>query len=277
MCELHQTREKFDKSITEVKKEVATAQEQTAKDLSHKLNRTSYQFRKKGHEMQYTFNLGVEESISSAQRELEKMAEAVQSEGKESLRKATDYLDEGASALKTRQKHIKVVDRSDFGWGAVQRYQADPLADDSDDEKQLRRADKEAKRDFEESEAYNRKTREGGWGARRGRRFNPYAYSNRHYYDTWDNPSSSGRREAPPPLPPKPLMSLAPQRQSRPKVLGPCFSCGGFGHLARTCPYKGVYGKPGMPEQPGSAGTALFLRLESHANTIMPLIEKNLQ
>ena len=137
MCELRQTREKFDKSIAEVKKEVATAQEQTAKDLSHKLNRTSYQFRKKGHEMQYTFNLGVEESISSAQRELEKMAEAVQSEGKELLRKATDYLDEGASALKTRQKHIKVADHSDFGWGAVQRYQADPLADDSDDKKQL--------------------------------------------------------------------------------------------------------------------------------------------
>ena len=61
--------------------------------------------------------------------------------------------------MKTQQKHIKVAHRSDFGWGAVQRYQADPLADDSDDEKQLRRADKEAKRDFEESEAYNRNKR----------------------------------------------------------------------------------------------------------------------
>jgi len=143
MSELCQTREKFDKSIAEVKKEVATAQERTAKDLSHKLSRTLYQFWKKGHEMQYTFNLGIEESISSAQRELGKMAEAVQSE---SWKKATDYLDEGASTLKMRQKHIKVADRSDFGWGAVRRYQTDPLADDSNDEKQLRRADKEAKR-----------------------------------------------------------------------------------------------------------------------------------
>ena len=40
---------------------------------------------------------------------------------------------------------------------------------------------------------------------------------------------------------------------------------------------QGVYGKPGTLEQPGSAGTALFLRLESCANTIMPLIEKTLQ
>ena len=30
------------------------------------------------------------------------------------------------------------------------------------------------------------------------------------------------------------------------------------------------YGKPGMPEQPGSAGTVLFLRLESCASTSMP-------
>ena len=34
-------------------------------------------------------------------------------------------------------------------------------------------------------------------------------------------------------------MSLAPQRQTRPRVLGPCFVCGQFGHLARTCPTKG--------------------------------------
>ena len=38
-----------------------------------------------------------------------------------------------------------------------------------------------------------------------------------------------------------------------------------------------VYGKPGMPEQPGSAETALFLQLESRANTIMPLMVKTLQ
>jgi len=34
MSELRQTHEKFDKSLVEVKQEVATAQEQTAKDLS---------------------------------------------------------------------------------------------------------------------------------------------------------------------------------------------------------------------------------------------------
>ena len=31
--------------------------------------------------------------------------------------------------------------------------------------------------------------------------------------------------------------------------------------------FKRVYGKPGTPEQPGSAGTALFLRLEHYHAT----------
>jgi len=44
MSELCATREKFDASIIEVKHKVATAKERTAKDLSHKLNRSSYQF-----------------------------------------------------------------------------------------------------------------------------------------------------------------------------------------------------------------------------------------
>jgi len=112
--------------------------------------------------------------------------------------------------------------------GAVRHYQADPLANDSNDEKQLRRADKDTKRDHEEAEAYRGKMR-GGSG-RRDWRFNPY--NNRpQFYDSWDNPGPSGRREAPPPPTPRPLMSLALQRQARPKVLGPCFTCGGFGHL----------------------------------------------
>jgi len=34
-------------------------------------------------------------------------------------------------------------------------------------------------------------------------------------------------------------MALPPQRQTRPRTLGPCFTCGMIGHLARTCPTEG--------------------------------------
>ena len=80
MGEIRKTSQKVDVSIAEVKREVATAQERTAKDLSRKLNRSSYQFRKKGHEMQYSFNIGIEESISLAQRELETVERVVPAE-----------------------------------------------------------------------------------------------------------------------------------------------------------------------------------------------------
>ena len=79
----------------------------------------TYQFHKKGNKRQYTFNSGVEESITitSAQQELERMASSVDDGGKESLKKAMDHLEEGASVLKMRQKHIKIADCSDYEWG----------------------------------------------------------------------------------------------------------------------------------------------------------------
>ena len=87
-----------------------------------KLNRSSYEFRKKAMKMQYAFNLGVKESISSAQREQTRVAQAVDLEWKESLKKAADYLEEGVSTSKMLQKHIKVADCLDYGWEAVCHY-----------------------------------------------------------------------------------------------------------------------------------------------------------
>ena len=43
---------------------------------------------------------------------------------------------------------------------------------------------------------------------------------------------------------PKPLMSLIPLKQVRPKVLGPCFMSRAYEHLTRTCPTKRQYHVP---------------------------------
>ena len=78
LTELRKTRqemeEKLSASIAEVKQEVTSAQERTAQDLSHKLNKSTYQLRKKGNEVQFSFNAGVEEAIASARKQLDKMA-----------------------------------------------------------------------------------------------------------------------------------------------------------------------------------------------------------
>ena len=122
MAELLTTRREMDakltSSIAEVKREVSSAQERTAKDLQRKLNRP-YRFRSKGIEMQHSFNLEVEDSISSERQELERMVASVNAEERSTLEKVAEHLEEDASALKTRQKLIKVADRYDFGWGAA--------------------------------------------------------------------------------------------------------------------------------------------------------------
>ena len=131
-------------------------------------------------------------------------------------------------------------DRSDFGWGAIHHYQTDPLTDNSNDEKELRKADKVARWDYEKREAYFRRPQGGRiWNGRRGHQYNPYSVgrSYHQYHDSWDTPVPSVRRDTPPTTP-KPLMSLTPLKQVRHKVLGPCFTCRAYEHLARTCPTK---------------------------------------
>jgi len=61
-------------------------------------------------------------------------------------------------------KHIKVADGSKYDWGRVFHYQSDPLGDDEDDEKHLRRSEKEAKHDYKELEEISKRCQGGGGG-----------------------------------------------------------------------------------------------------------------
>ena len=55
-------------------------------------------------------------------------------------------LDEGIKANEVRQKHIKIVDRSELGWAVVSAYEDDKLASNSEDEKHIYKAEREAER-----------------------------------------------------------------------------------------------------------------------------------
>jgi len=65
---------------------------------------------------------------------------------KVAITKAMAELEEGTKAIAVRQKHIKIADSSELGWGVVAVYDNDELAENSDDEKRLFKAEKEAER-----------------------------------------------------------------------------------------------------------------------------------
>ena len=95
-------------------------------------------FRKKGNEKQFKFNCRVEDRVKEAQSALEKTPPAVD--------KATTALKEGEKLIAERQKLIRIADRSDHGWATVEEYMEDELADNSDDEKRLFKAEQRAAR-----------------------------------------------------------------------------------------------------------------------------------
>ena len=50
-----------------------------------------------------------------------------------------------------RQKHILLADKSDFGWSLIREYKRNDLADDSDDEKAIMRAEARARTQAKQS------------------------------------------------------------------------------------------------------------------------------
>ena len=99
-----------------------------------------FEYRKKAHGEQARFNAQVEETVQEAQEAFSTLEEAP------ALQRAQEALEKGARLLAERQKLIKIADRSANGWGVVTEYTADELADDSDDEKRLEKAEKAAER-----------------------------------------------------------------------------------------------------------------------------------
>ena len=73
---------------------------------------------------------------------LEKINSAIKSINSGDATKAKDILEEGKKSINKRLKLIRIADRED--WATVQEYVSDDLASDSEDEKQINRAIKNA-------------------------------------------------------------------------------------------------------------------------------------
>ena len=100
-------------------------------------------FKKKGHEQQYKPNEQVKSAVNEAKDDV------VAGENKACIAK----LNEGIELIDQRQKLIHIADKSDYGWKTVGEYLDNELADDDQDAKKMKKAEKEAQRKIAESHA----------------------------------------------------------------------------------------------------------------------------
>ena len=85
------------------------------------------------------------EQVASAASRIGRV-EVAEERGSELLKEAKEDLDEDMKILSRRQKMIKFADRSEAGWAVVEEYKEDALASNSEDEKRMEKAVREADR-----------------------------------------------------------------------------------------------------------------------------------
>ncbi|XP_021354281.1 uncharacterized protein LOC110450839 [Mizuhopecten yessoensis] len=165
------------------------------------MTKDSYKFIKKGNEEQHKVNTKVRQAMKEAEAALK------EKDGKEAM----DMISKSIDILDHRQKLIKIADSSEFGWRTVSEYEKKELADNSEDEKRMVKAENRAQKKFKQ-QMMQRRTRA------QPRRTHPYAQAPEpevkgNNVDGVRNKSGNGSARRP----------------------GICFSCGKPGHWRFEC------------------------------------------
>ena len=136
------------------------------------------------------------------------------------LEAAKEEIESGITLIQKQQKLIRIADREENGWEVVKHYLSDDLADNSDDEKAIKKARKEAlatinkrkgkkREQFRNAPPYYRATKFTRDSVDRKKNTRP------SYERTYDNKSYYDRKKA-----------------------DICFRCGKEGHFMYVCPRK---------------------------------------
>ena len=187
-------------------------------------------FKKKRREQQFKHNEQVKSTVNEAK-------DAVVAGKNEAC---IAKLNEGVDLVDKRQKPILTADKSDYGWKTVGEYLDNELADDDQDAKKMKKAEKEAQRKIAESraaKAVKARTRFrnprslGNTTANSSPSPSPFSLSAGSY-----SPRFSSFTGGPRSISSFPFSSgTAPKR-------GTCFSCGKPGHWRNECPLLAVAG-----------------------------------
>ena len=142
-------------------------------------------------------------------------------------------LNEGKRLISQRQKLIRLADREEKGWKFVQEYVRDNLADDSDDEKQIKKTRRAAQEKFPPKRPFQRQPfrQQNRGGFRRnqpfrdnnqGRDQQPSGSSGPRGYSFNNNNSNQNRTD-----------------YRRDRFDRECHICRRRGHLSFDCPERG--------------------------------------
>ncbi|KAL9958766.1 hypothetical protein ACROYT_G035824 [Oculina patagonica] len=150
---LEDLRSYFDQKFSHLKRELSEDQLKSSSSLVKKLkSETNLTFKFSGNKKQFEFNTETLEHITQSLSFVDSLKSLVDLENPENhqvsalILKLDDSLNAASKAIKRRNKLIRIADKSEAGWAAVDEYVSDEVASGSEDEKKIRAAEQRALR-----------------------------------------------------------------------------------------------------------------------------------
>ena len=221
--------------INLLKEEIRGSTLSVASEVKKLKTDKSIAWRFQGNRLQFEFNSEVEDNLKQVLWAIEN--------GKKEY--AVELINESCEKLKTRNKHIRIADSSEGGWETVNQYVVNPLADDSEDESRLNRAESRAVRKKKNQKSKSKtkasaalgftdSVNQGMWG---GMGAQPRAFPQQFQFQTVGPRFGSFRGYPFPGVDQRGVITI-----------GPCFACGEANHIRRNCPYTRAAPAQQQPE-----------------------------
>ena len=194
----------LDSSLSDIKRANSDTADSHLREIKKLKFEEPHRFKKKANEDQFRSNSKLTDVLDEAKSLCSTQI----------LDKVKKSLEKGENLLAEMQKDILLADRSDYGWMVIQEYKKDDLADDSDDEKKIIRAEARARTKQNSQKAKSRMT------------------ASRREFPKGQSVVVASNTDVSSPLRPIPAIDAQFRNQMGP---GCCFACNKPGHWRVQC------------------------------------------